>query len=299
MYVPPGSMPNTHGPMRGDVGITSATRDYGPVGSRFSLDPKFAFGGPSDGRKLKWVTWWQSWMKLSKMTPAMMVAAYLKTALEWAFLLPPRGNMPMTIAYFYAAQVEFRKLRRGTAVDFSAVDTFSGRSYREMKDALDWLVAPDKSGTGSPNFMSESLVGSQCMRDLSTQPSWLFIFSFRLYYTLVLLLVALKDLNDLNDVAVEDSELRGCSTVSSSPSLPMALTSGAGKTALTLLNAKTALTFLNALPTMGLCFFFPVSPMSGVIQSAQSEFVTVSSVHVIMHNSKGCGADCEMNLTLC
>jgi hypothetical protein len=166
MYVPSGSMPNTHGPMRGDLGITRDTRVYGPGAARFSLDPKFAFQGPSDGRKLKWATWWQSWMQLTKLSPAMMVAAYLKTALEWAFMLPPRGNMPVTILYFYAAQVEYRKLRPGTAVDFSAVELFSGRFYREMKEALDWLVAPDNSGNGRPNFMSQSLVGSQCMRDL-------------------------------------------------------------------------------------------------------------------------------------
>jgi hypothetical protein len=168
MYVPPGRMPNTHGPMRADIGVSTRLSDYGAGAGSFKLSPIFAFTGPEQGRRLKWVTWWQSWMKLSRLTSSQMVAAYIKTGLEWAFLLPPRGNMPVTILYFYAAQVEYSKMPRGAAVDFSAVATFSAQFYLEMKPALDWLVSRDRD-TGQPNFAKQSLIGSQCMRDLPAQ----------------------------------------------------------------------------------------------------------------------------------
>jgi hypothetical protein len=169
MFVPESSdLPSSHGPMRADLGVTLNRSAYGAPGSEY-IKPTFAFSGPRSRENgvtfLNWAVWSQSWMRVGPLSSAKMVAVYLKTGMEWLFLLPPRGNMPMALLFFYAAQVEQRKLRKGTVPDFSTVARYSGWGYDEMKDSLDWLVGEDAE-TGVARFMSVSLIGSNCMRAL-------------------------------------------------------------------------------------------------------------------------------------
>ncbi len=165
MYIPSSSSPNSHGPMRADLGVTFSKADFG--GGQESIEGTFAFTGPKNagGKTFRWTSWNSVWIRVGKWSPATMVAVYLKTAMEWAFLLPPRGNMALTVLFFYAAQVEFKKLPKGSRPDFTALARYSGQGYTEMKPSLDWLASPDPA-TGQLMFMTVPLIGSQCMRAL-------------------------------------------------------------------------------------------------------------------------------------
>ncbi len=165
MYIPSSNSPNSHGPMRGDLGVTFSRADFG-AGGRESVEGTFAFTGPVvNGVKFGWTSWNSVWIRVGTWSPATMVAVYIKSAMEWAMLLPPRGNMALTVLFFYAAQVEFKKLPRGSRPSFAALERYSGQGYLEMKAALDYLVSTDPT-TGQPWFMAVPLIGSQCMRAL-------------------------------------------------------------------------------------------------------------------------------------
>jgi hypothetical protein len=166
MYIPSGNSPNSHGPMRADLGVTFSKADFGAGGSE-RIAGTFAFTGPNDGVSFRWTSLNSVWIRVGKWGPATMAAVYIKSAMEWAMLLPPRGNMALTVLFFYAAQVEFNKLPRGSTPDFAALERYSGQGYLEMKPALDYLVSTDPT-TGKPWFMAVPLIGSQCMRALPT-----------------------------------------------------------------------------------------------------------------------------------
>ena len=140
VYQTPGM--NIHNGMRStDVGFTTNRLDYGDTQRNRKLNYVMVFEGKASRQTRKYfsgVTLHQTWIDISPVSAADAIPLHLDSAVGWAMLLPPVGNMPVASLYVHEA-IKLLEQTKGQ-YSFKTAMAYGGSSFEDMKPAVEFLL---------------------------------------------------------------------------------------------------------------------------------------------------------------
>jgi len=160
---------DAHSVVRLDKGFISTKAEFGDIKPHSIGGFTIKMGGVGSNvgganERYEWLSIRNYWFSIGRLDANDIVVSLMKSGFEWMFFAAPKGNWPVTLCYFLAAQSAFAdNFEPDHQLDFSVVRDYAGAYYTKIKPALDYLA---EIVDGKPRFMHEVLKGSECIKKL-------------------------------------------------------------------------------------------------------------------------------------
>lgn len=147
------NLPSIHGPARQDLGPR-------PINTTYMYIQYIGNFKTGSNKVLQWAAaknFWYTPPKPAKNKEGylQMASAHLKTATEWLFLAPPKGNLPVAFMYLFASYLFLDAAGVDFTPDFyddSLLNIYQGDQYTFMKPVVEYLLETVSGSTKARIF---------------------------------------------------------------------------------------------------------------------------------------------------